>query len=908
MLQTVATPEAAAAGLRALAEGTRASMEVAVRALEADRRSEATHALDAAMRAAEVGARATAAGAGPFHRIGEVTGVRFGPDGRPELVVAVGGNRDVFGVIDLGGREAAFAADRLVFGPRRTLGAASFPTVCQARGRRPRAEGPPAPRARHAGRSMAPAFLVLTLGATGARLRRLLARRRRAARTERKLRAVLDVLPVGVFIADANGRITDVNPRVREIWGPGAPTPERPDQYAVFRAWWPDTGRPLAAHEWGLARAIDRGEVSGPEELRIETFDGRRRTILNYALPIRDEDGRIVGGVAVNVDITDRKAHEEADRFLADAARILASSLDYEETLGRVARLAVDRLADWCVVYIREGGEVRRLDIAARDPEKERRVRALERRYPPAGAHPAVTVIDRGEPLLLPEVPDALLREVARDETHLDLLRSIGVRSIMFVPLTVRGRTLGAVALGAVESGRTYGVADLELAKRLARHAALAIENARLFREAERRAREEEALRRATAEVSEAWTTVEAIYRIAEAALVATDADSAFVERLADGGRALEVVAAAGRDAPPTGAGLPYAGSLAERVIRSRTAELVPSIAEAAAPLPDGLRERCGDCAAIFVPLIDGGQPFGALSILRSARRAPFRPDEIERAQTFADLAALALRKVRLFESAERRRRELERASESRARLVRGFSHDVKNPLGAADLQLQVLESGARGELTPEQREGVAKARRSIRGAVALIDDLVGLAREEAGRIEVQYQPVDVRWTAREVAEAHRPEAEGKGLSLVVEAPAETPLLHTDYSRVRQILENLVTNAIKYTDEGRVAIRVHEHVDAGPSRPGRWIAIEVSDTGPGIPKEQHGLVFEEFTRLAPEGKAGYGLGLAISRRIAEALAGAIELESEPGHGSTFTLWLPVEPPAHDGLPAARPGG
>jgi signal transduction histidine kinase len=119
--------------------------------------------------------------------------------------------------------------------------------------------------------------------------------------------------------------------------------------------------------------------------------------------------------------------------------------------------------------------------------------------------------------------------------------------------------------------------------------------------------------------------------------------------------------------------------------------------------------------------------------------------------------------------------------------------------------------------------------------------------------------------------------------------------VRSDPNRIRQILGNLVSNAVKYTGSGgHVMVKVHERVDDGAPAPGQWIAVDVSDTGPGIPRDKQDQLFREFTRLDPRAAKGAGLGLAISRRIARLLGADITLRSEVGKGSTFTLWLPAE--------------
>jgi signal transduction histidine kinase len=230
---------------------------------------------------------------------------------------------------------------------------------------------------------------------------------------------------------------------------------------------------------------------------------------------------------------------------------------------------------------------------------------------------------------------------------------------------------------------------------------------------------------------------------------------------------------------------------------------------------------------------------------------------------------------------------------ESRAKLIRGFSHDVKNPLGTADGFLSLLQDGILGELGEKPRESIARVRRSIGTAVGLINDLVEIARAEAGQLEIKQGPVDLREVAQEVTEEYRAQATSKELELGCEWLEELPMIRSDAARIRQILGNLVSNAVKYTERGRVTVAVG--LRPGDGRPGHsdWVAVDVSDTGPGIPEEKRHLLFKEFSRLDPEATHGAGLGLAISFRIAQSLGGSISVESEGGQGSTFTLWLPL---------------
>ncbi|MBD2437918.1 PAS domain S-box protein [Nostoc sp. FACHB-110] len=157
------------------------------------------------------------------------------------------------------------------------------------------------------------------------------------------LRAMLDILPVGVVISDAKGKFIEINPAIKAIWGENAPFLEEPSQYHEYKGWWADTGKPIAAHEWTLGRVLATGETIIGEEIDIESFDGKRKTILNSAIPICDETGTIINGVAVNVDITERKQAEEKLRQSEALAKARAEELEtIMETVPAAVWIAQD--------------------------------------------------------------------------------------------------------------------------------------------------------------------------------------------------------------------------------------------------------------------------------------------------------------------------------------------------------------------------------------------------------------------------------------------------------------------------------------------------------------------------------------------------------------------------------------
>lgn len=250
-------------------------------------------------------------------------------------------------------------------------------------------------------------------------------------------------------------------------------------------------------------------------------------------------------------------------------------------------------------------------------------------------------------------------------------------------------------------------------------------------------------------------------------------------------------------------------------------------------------------------------------------------------------LALLGRRLHALAAAARADRDRLAQEVSRRARLIRGISHDLKNPLGAADAHAEFLEMGIKGSLTGEQRESIGAIRRSVHNTVRLIDDLLQLARAERGELPVEPLPVDFADLIREVATDVRSRAEAENLRLEVAVP-ERPLEGVaDPRRVREIVDNLLSNAIRYTPAGgaiALALRSSEAENG-------WVRIAVTDTGPGIAPVDQERIFQEFERAAG-GQDGSGLGLAISREMARLLGGEIRLDSRVGVGSTFTLVLP----------------
>jgi PAS domain S-box-containing protein len=212
--------------------------------------------------------------------------------------------------------------------------------------------------------------------------------------------------------------------------------------------------------------------------------NGEDRWSIVSAAPVFDSAGRVELVVNVFREFTERKWMENAWQFIAEASAIISSSLEYDTTLGNVAKLAVPHIADWCGVdMLSADGTLRQIAIAHVDPAQVERVRELRRRWPPRPDSMAHQVIGTGESRMIAEVTDEMIAAAAQDEAHLRALRALSLRSYMAVPLMARGKPVGVITFATSASGRRYGARDLTLATEIARRASLAIENAQSYAE-----------------------------------------------------------------------------------------------------------------------------------------------------------------------------------------------------------------------------------------------------------------------------------------------------------------------------------------------------------------------------------------------------------------------------------------
>jgi signal transduction histidine kinase/ActR/RegA family two-component response regulator len=755
------------------------------------------------------------------------------------------------------------------------------------------------------------------------------------------LRAAFEVGPDAVLVFDRQRRVIHANAPARRLFAEdivGLSPGRRAERWA-FRD---EAGRLIPTEASPSARGL-RGETVRDARCELVWEDGRRRQVSVDAYPLCDDAGAVDGVMCVlrERDTAVERARprlfegqpswigpagrrEVADarlRVVAEAGRVLGTSLDYAVTLEMLARVAVPALADWCVIRVVEpDGRLRRLPTVYSDAARAEAARAMDDYYAthtdPGDFRPGAgigRVLRTGEPALVPTVTPDWLRSVAHDDTQLALLEAIGMASVVHAPLLLRGRTIGVLTFARTSAGARYGAADLAVAEELCDRAAVAIENARLFEASERRGREGHALAEIARVLAETLDPALVWHRIAAGVrTLLDDAPSAALYYLEPGG---DVKAVAVSTEPGVhfdwNRWLPKGTGMAGLAIEKRAVVAAEDVVEFPEVVyPPDIRARLARSAyraLLAMPLIVQDRVLGALAVGAECGRR-FTPQEIELVSAFADHAAVAIDNARLFEEAQRRQADAERAraaaeeaNRTKDEFLAVLSHELRTPLTAILGWVRLLLD----ERMPAARtsEALAAIDRNTRVQARLIDDLLDVSRIAAGKVELEWRPVDLSAVVTEAVTSARQRPHAAALLSEAAIDPESTVLG-DRERLHQVVTNLLENAVKFTPAGgRVDVRLH--------RTGEDVELVVSDTGEGISADELPRIFEQFHQVDRSNRrrhGGLGLGLAIVRHLVETHGGTVRAESAGrGLGARFTVRLPCTRGA-ERLPGLAPAG
>ncbi len=687
-------------------------------------------------------------------------------------------------------------------------------------------------------------------------VRALAEQRAEVGRSRDQLQAVLAAVTDAVTVQGTDGQLLYANDEAAALIGYGsadellaAPISELEQRFEVLD----ETGSGVAAETLPGRRAL-RGERPPETLLRFRAAaTGDERWCQVRAAPVFDPAGGVHFAVNLFRDVTVERRRLVADRFLADATAILAGMVDERHGMEELAALAVERVADWCVIdVLRPDGTAVDTEVAQADPAHGALARRLRHTRPvdPEASTGVGHVIRTGSPEWIARIAPAQLTDLLKHSGLKDELVALGLRSYVCAPLVVRGRPMGAISLFAAESPRFFDEHDLTVAVELGQRAGAAIEHARLYRAADARRSELTAILSAMREAVLVYDPDGqlALQNPAAVALIAPDGP----QRLEQLATALDIEGGA----PLAWSELSDGPPLEVRRRDGRWLELSTYRAKAdrtnGAPPPP----KPGTSSDATVPPTASGTVDG--------RQRPTR----RRGSTI-----LVVRDVTSSRTAQA----------AREAFMGLLSHELRTPITTIYGGTRLLERVTGEE---QRREIVSDVRSEAERLYRLVEDLLVMTRVERGGVEIGDEPILLQRVLGSVAAVE--ETRWPGLEVQLRVPMGLPTVRGDPTYVEQVVRNLLTNAAKYGGVG-------EPVELVVADEGEEVSVRVLDRGPGIQRDEAEHLFDLFYRGESTARtaSGAGIGLFVCRALVVAMGGRMWAAPREGGGAEFGFCLPV---------------
>ena len=710
---------------------------------------------------------------------------------------------------------------------------------------------------------------------------------KRAEAELRKLYRAVEQSVSTIVITDLNGTIEFVNPAFSRITGYSAEEAIGQNPRIL------KSGRHPPEFYREMWDTLIRGDV-WQGELINKKKNGELYWEAATISPVKDETGRTTHYLAVKEDITERKRAEEELRIkhrqqqiLNTLLQISLEDLSLAEQLERVLQEILT--IPWLPLLPRGG-----IFLVEDDPE----VLTLQVQQNLGSALQTMCArVPFGRCLCgRAAATRRILFTDCMDERHENVYEGITPHGHYNVPIVSGQEVLGVVVLYLPE-GHKKTEGEVSFLQAIASTLAGMIRRKRTEEELRLRRRQAETLRAATQVLSSTLDLSQVFELILSELQKVVPYDSVAVQQLK--GDRLEIIGCRGFPNPEEIIGISFDltkdDSPNREVIETREPLILHNPAAKYPAFQSDPHASAHIASWLGVPLLFGDRPIGMISV---DKQEPgfYHQEHARLAMAFAAQAAVAIENARLFDEVQRAKEAALEASRLKSQILAAVNHDLRTPLGAILGYTELLQGGAYGSLSDRQQEVVTKVLDSAYYLTDLVNDLLDGAQLEAGRLELNIAPFNLPEMVGRVESRMNVLAQKKGLALAVEVAPDMPtMLSGDEKRLQRILSNLLGNAIKFTETGEVRARIYR-LD-----PNRW-AMQVTDTGPGIPPEAQAYIFEAFRQVdnsLTRRPSGSGLGLSIVKQLVEMMGGEIALESKVGQGSTFTVMLPLTLPQEE---------